>query len=159
MKRRQSMPTDWLISDERFGDALLPTIARLPPGSGVLVRHHSLSAGERARLLRQLRRIAAGRNLVLVDGAGRLAARVHNPKEIARARLAGAKLLLLSPVFATRSHPGWRPLPRMRLAALARLAGRPLIAIGGMNPARFRRVQDLGFDAWAGIDAWVRGLR
>jgi thiamine-phosphate pyrophosphorylase len=31
-----------------------------------------------------------------------------------------------------------------------------VIALGGMDEHRFRRVQKLGFAGWAGIDAWLR---
>jgi thiamine-phosphate pyrophosphorylase len=42
----------------------------------------------------------------------------------------------------------------MRAAALARLAGRKLVALGGMDERRFRRVERLGFVGWAGISAF-----
>jgi hypothetical protein len=44
----------------------------------------------------------------------------------------------------------------MRFAALARLARCPVIALGGMNPARFRRLRPLGAYGWAAIDALVQ---
>ena len=156
MKRRQtSVPRQWLITDERLGPDLLRLIGRLPRCSGVLVRHHHLSPGERQRLLRRIRRIGRGRGLEVVDEADRRTARVHDAREIRKARLSQAQILLLSPLFGTRSHPEWRPLPRMRGAALARLAGAPVIALGGMDERRFRTVQKLGFAGWAGIDAWL----
>ena len=153
--RHPAQPTAWLITDERLGPELLRLIAKLPRRTGVLVRHHDLPARERAALLRKIRKVAASRELVIVDEAGGSAARTHSPKEIARARLGGAALLLISPVYGTRSHPEWRPLPRMRAAALARLAGRRAIALGGMDARRFRTIAPLGFTGWAGIDAWL----
>lgn len=155
MKPRQSLPQQWLVTDERMAEDPASVAARLPRGSGILFRHHGLAPRERRRLLRRLRRIAAARNLTLVDEASGLAARVHDSGEVRRARLAGARLLLVSPLFATRSHPGNRPLPRMRAAALARLAAGPVLALGGMNARRFARVKPLGFAGWAGIDAWL----
>ena len=154
MMRRQC-PQQWLITDERMGDALLPAAARLPRGSGIILRHHSVSRAERARLKRELRRIAAARRLILLDEAAGEAARAHDPREVRQARLRGARLLLLSPLFETRSHPGQRPPKRMKAAALARLAGKPLVALGGMNARRFAHVERLGFDGWAAIDAWM----
>jgi thiamine-phosphate pyrophosphorylase len=65
-------------------------------------------------------------------------------------------LILLSPIFTTRSHPEWKAIPRMQAAALARLAKRRAIALGGMNRRRFRAIQKLGFAGWAGIDGWIR---
>jgi thiamine-phosphate pyrophosphorylase len=42
----------------------------------------------------------------------------------------------------------------MRAAALARLAGRRLIALGGMDARKFARIENLGFRGWAGISAF-----
>ncbi|MFC7536220.1 thiamine phosphate synthase [Sphingomonas sp. GCM10030256] len=153
-RRHPETPTAWLITDPRLDAELLAIIRRLPRGSGVLVRHHHLGPGERARLLRRIRRGAAGRQLVVVDETQGRTARVHSAREIARARLQGARWLLVSPVFPTRSHPDWRPLPRMKAAALVRLAGHAAVALGGMDVHRFRQVAPLGFAGWAGIDGW-----
>jgi thiamine-phosphate pyrophosphorylase len=59
-------------------------------------------------------------------------------------------------MFGTRSHPGWKPLRPMKVAAMIRLANTPVLALGGMNERRFRRIERLGFQGWAGIDAWIR---
>jgi thiamine-phosphate pyrophosphorylase len=63
-------------------------------------------------------------------------------------------LVLLSPIYSTLSHPDWRPIPRMRAAALARLGGGKLIALGGMNRKRYATMERLGFIGWAGISAF-----
>jgi thiamine-phosphate pyrophosphorylase len=148
MKHRQtSMPGQWLITDERLGPVPLRMIGQLPRGTGVLVRDPTLLAA--------IRRIAGQRGLVVVE-EGRRVVRVHDAREIRQARIAGAEMLLLSPIFATRSHPQWRPLARMRAAALVRLANTRVIALGGMDERRFRLVRGLGFDGWAGIDAWLK---
>lgn len=158
-RRHPEPPTAWLITDERLGSDLLRLVARLPRGTGVLVRQHDLPRSERAALLRKLRRAAARRGLVLVDEAEGTVARVHSAREIARARLRGAEFLFLSPLFATRSHADWKALPRMKAAALARLAAPGVLALGGMDPQRFRRVAPLGFAGWAGIDGWLCSKR
>jgi thiamine-phosphate pyrophosphorylase len=147
-------PTAWLISDPRLGE-LVPLLRRLPPGTGVLLRHHELAPAERRLLVRRARRLAAARGLVLVDEAEGAVARVHDTQELRRARLSGASLIFLSPLFATRSHPDWPPLPRMRAAALAQLGGRRLLALGGMDAGRFERMRALGFVGWGGIDGWL----
>ena len=149
MKRRQTLPRQWLITDERLENPLR-AVRRLPAGSGVLVRD--------PRLLRQIRRLAASRGITVVAESRRIV-RVHNAREIRDARLGGADLLLLSSLYPTRSHPHWRPLSRMRAAALVRLAKVPVIALGGMNERRFRSVQELGFAGWAGIDAWLKDTK
>ncbi len=69
-------------------------------------------------------------------------ASVHNAVELARARRAGAMLLFISPVNATKSHAGaqvlgaagWRRLarlaPRGHRAALGGIDGRSIRALG-----------------------------
>lgn len=155
MKRRQtSIPGQWLIADERLGDEVLAVARKLPRGSGVLVLYRDLPAAKRARLLATLRRIARRRRLIVADEIGGKAVRVHNAREVRKAGLTRVPLLFLSPMNRTRSHPAWVPIPRMRAAALLRLAKAPVIALGGMDARRFAEVRRLGFDGWAGIDAW-----
>lgn len=155
MKRRQRVPRQWLVADARLGDALWKAIARLPRGSGVLLLYRELPRRERARLVARLRRVARRQALVIADELAREAGRIHNLRELRRS--AGVPLLFVSPLFPTRSHPDWAPLPRMRAAALARLAKVQVIALGGMDEPRFERIRRLGFKGWAGIDAWTGG--
>ncbi len=152
--RQTALPRQWLIADERLGNELWPAVRKLRPGSGVILLFHGLPRRERAAMLRQLRRSAPARRLTLVDEAAGGAARVHDVRELRRALLARTPLVLLSPVFPTRSHPERRALPLMRAAAMTRLAGRRLIALGGMDARRFARVHRLGFSGWAAIDAF-----
>lgn len=160
MQRRQTdIPRQWLIVDARSGADPGATIRRIPDGSGILVLCRDLARGERERLLRRIRRLARERHLLVVDGGGRDAARVHDARELGLARLSGTRLLFMSPMFPTRSHPDWPPMPRMRAAALARLAHGPVLALGGMDSRRFARVKALGFYGWAGIDAWEKVRR
>ena len=156
MRRGQtSIPTRWLVADGRLGDRLWRAAERLPRGSGILLLFRDLPKGERTRLKARLRRLARRRGLVVADELTRDAARVHDAEELREAGLAKVPLLFLSPLYPTRSHPEWRPLPRMRAAALLRLAKVPVIALGGMDSKRFERVEPLGFAGWAGIDAWA----
>jgi thiamine-phosphate pyrophosphorylase len=154
MKRRQTVPRTWLVADERLGADLWTAIRKLPPGSGLLLLYREMPKGKRARLKAKLRRVAAARRLTIADELAGEAARVHDSREIRAAGLRRVPLLFLSPLFETRSHPDWRPLPRMRAAALARLAKAPVLALGGMTAQRFARVSQLGFQGWAGIDAF-----
>ena len=64
-----------------------------------------------------------------------------------------ASLVFVSPVFATRSHPGAPALGLDRAKRLAEAAGAPAIALGGMNARRFAELE--GLYGWAGIDAWL----
>ena len=173
MHRRQHLPRRWLMTDERLGDGLLAAIERLPKGSGVVFRHYSLAEAERRRLFEQVRRAAEERRLLLLlagssaqamawgaDGShgrgrgfGLRTAPAHDPREIRAAERAGATLLFLSPVFATRSHPAARALGPARFTMLARRARLPVIALGGMDESRFGALR--GAYGWAGIDAWA----
>jgi thiamine-phosphate pyrophosphorylase len=156
MKRRQTLPRQWLIADGRIGVGLWDAVRRLPQGSGVLVLYRDMPRGERARMLAKLWHAARLRGLIIADEAARDAVRVHSINELRSALLNRISMVLLSPVHVTVSHPDWRPIPRMRAAALARLAGKRLVALGGMNERRFRSVERLGFQGWAGIAAWIR---
>lgn len=156
MKRRQTLPRQWLVADGRLGEQLWPTVRALPRGSGVLFLYRDLRKGDRARLLARMRRITKGRGLAIADEAAGGARRVHNSKEVRQSGLRRVPILFLSPMFATRSHPAWKPIPTMRAAALVRMARSPVIALGGMDERRFRRIERLGFSGWAGIDAWAR---
>ena len=172
-RRHLAMPRIWLMTDERQGEALWRALRTLPPGAGVVVRHYSLSLKARQALSR---RIAAQGHFVAfsgseaaalrararaIYGAGTRAGRlprvhpVHDRREIVQAERNGATLLMLSPVFPTRTHPGARTLGPVRFGLLARRARTPVIALGGMTERRFKR---LGRQAagWAAIDAWIR---
>ena len=147
MNRRQTVPKQWLVADDGLVPDLWPALHKLARGSGVLLLR-DLGQTER----RKLSHLARLRGLVVVDGAA--AARVHNVRQLRDALLRRATLILVSPIHKTRSHPDWPPMPRMRAATLARLAGREAIALGGMNTRRYAKIARLGFIGWAGIDAF-----
>ena len=73
----------------------------------------------------------------------------HDGHEIAHANAAGADAAMLSPVFATRTHPNIPPLGPEKFHALAALAEMPVIALGGMT---IDRAKELGWTRWAAID-------
>lgn len=162
-------PESWLLTDERVADALWAMLRRVPPGSGVIFRHHATPPRRRRALFLRVRRIAQARRLLLLaadpplPGAagrhGRVAGATswpaHTRSEARAAQRDGARLLLLSPAYATRSHPGIRPTGPAALARLARDTRLPMIALGGMNRRRYRRLRLLGFTGWAAIDAWL----
>lgn len=166
MRRRYPLPQIWIISDARNDAALDAALARLPRGSGLIFRHYHLDPAERRSRFGQLARIARARgHLVFLAGTRAQARRwgadgaygpggdlvpVHSLREIGRAKAAA---LLLSPVFATRSHPGAPTLGPLRFRLLARQARAPVIALGGMDAHRARRLK---WSLWAGIDAFLR---
>jgi len=158
------------MTDERLGDGLLDAVARLPEEAGVVFRHYSLAEGERRALFDRTRRASRDRLLLLAGpaeraeawgadgshgrgaGKGLRTAPAHDLAEIGAAEEAGAALVFLSPVFATRSHPERAPLGPERFTTLARQTELPVIALGGMNAARAKGLA--GAYGWAGIDAW-----
>ena len=79
----------------------------------------------------------------------------HDRAEALRGARAGADLLFVSPVFATRSHAGAAPLGPTAARRVA--AGLPVrtVALGGMTPARGKALMRAGWWGWAAIDAWL----
>ncbi len=163
------------MTDERMGDALIPTLLRLPPGSGIVFRHYMLADSERRTLLGQVRRIARARRLVLVvarparvgradgvhgtaKGKGVRTWPAHDRRQAIAGARAGADLLFVSPVFPTRSHSGAKAIGAAGAAAIGRGLGVKLVALGGMTERRFRASQWLGFSGWAAIDALIYPL-
>jgi thiamine-phosphate pyrophosphorylase len=148
MRRRQTTPRQWLIVADD-GQDVVARATRLPRGGGLL-----LLQPVRATTMLRLRVLAGQRGLKIVVEQPRFAARIHDSRELRQALLARSELILLSPIHPTGSHHEWKPLPRMRAAALARLAGRKAVALGGMNARRYAKIAPLGFIGWAGISAF-----
>ncbi|MEO0032326.1 MAG: hypothetical protein RIS94_2084 [Pseudomonadota bacterium] len=168
MAKRYPVPNVILLSDARNDAVLERAIACLPRGSALVFRHYHLPLPERAHRLRELARACRARGVALVlagDGYGpaqglvrraplRLAT-AHGLREIGDAARARADAVLLSPVFPTRSHPGAKGLGAVRFLLLARQSPVPVIALGGMTPARARALPVHG---WAAIDGLTGGL-
>jgi thiamine-phosphate pyrophosphorylase len=156
------------MTDERQGTSLWAALERLPHGAGVVFRHYG--AANRRALYARVRRVARRRGLVLVvaggerlpgadgvhnrRGRGIRTASAHGVAELRQQEREGADLVFVSPVFPTRSHPNARALGPVRFGLVARHARVPVIALGGMDAGRFRRVKKLGAYGWAAIDAW-----
>ncbi|USU07597.1 thiamine phosphate synthase [Sphingomonadaceae bacterium OTU29MARTA1] len=156
----------WLMTDERIGDALFPTLRALPPGAGVVFRHYGLSRSERHRLFLRIRRLAQARRLRIsaakgMPGAGAHGGRraltfaAHDRREAVAGRRAGATWLFVSPVFSTRSHAGAGSLGVRSAAPVARGLGVRQIALGGMTADRWLSLRNYGFDGWAAIDGLI----
>lgn len=174
MHPRQPLPLVWLFSDARNDRGLAAALTALPPGSGFVFRHYHLAPTMRAASFRRLAALARERAHVVLladhperaaewgaDGvygdAGRIGsahgllklAAAHDGEEIDAAGRAGADGVFLSPVFPTRSHPGARPLGVHGFHVLAQRSSVPVIALGGMSPAR---AGELAWPRWGAID-------
>lgn len=175
---RSSLPRLWLLSDERNDAVLDEALARLPRRSGFIYRHYHLPPHQRRGRFAQLGRIARGRDHTIILADSALTARewgadgiygapralyprrdlltlatAHDLAEIGFANRLGADAVLLSPAFATRSHPGDPALGPVRFRLLAARARMPVIALGGMNE---RNAAHLGWSRWAAIDGLSR---
>jgi len=166
------------MTDERMGDRLWEAIDRLPiKQAGIVFRHYRTSPDTRAPLAERIADICRHRNLTLAIARDADLARmlhadlVHNPSEPLRhirfsrsvhslaeaeaAKTDGVALVFVSPVFPTRSHPDREALHPPLAVRVAKAAGAPAIALGGMNAIKFARLRREGFYGWAGIDAWL----
>ena len=166
MSRRQPLPRLWLMTDERQGEDLWAALERLPKGSGLVFRHHGLAPAERRTLFARVRRVAKRRRLLVLAGGGLRgdgvhggrggglrSASAHNLRELKTAERSGATLVFLSPAFPTRSHPDARALGPVRFGLIAAQAKVPVIALGGVDTRKARRLPHIY--GWAGIDAWL----
>ena len=70
----------------------------------------------------------------LSDANMAITASCHDADELRQAAAAGADFALLSPVFATPSHPGAPHLGVNRFCELAAAAPLPVVALGGITP-------------------------
>jgi thiamine-phosphate pyrophosphorylase len=174
MRRRQLLPLIWLMTDERIAN-LGAAIAALPPRSGIIFRHYTLTSGKRRALFMTVRRIARAQNHVLIlasrpakarqwgaDGAhdrsghaslGWRTAPVHTIRDRIQAQRIGADLVFVSPVRPTRSHPAARTLGRLGFARIAGDIRTRSVVLGGMNREQFERMRALKPYGWAAIDA------
>lgn len=171
---RSIMPDIWIVSDKRNDARLANALAQAPRGSGLIFRHYHLEGRARKARFRHLAGLARSRDhLVVLAGPAKLARRwgadgaygppsmvqggpdvlrlatAHNLREVGMAHRARADAVLLSPVFATRSHPGARMLGPVLFRLLAKHAKVPAIALGGMN---WHRARTLRWKKWAAID-------
>lgn len=170
MPHRNPVPRLWLMTDERMGDALWRALQRIPPGSGVVIRHHATPPAARRAIILRIRRIAHARRLTVVAAAGSAGLDgvhgtghttglrtwpAHDRREARLGQRARADALFVSPLYPTRTHPGAATLGPVAALRIARNLGIPLIALGGVSRQRWRRLRGLGFHGWAAIDAWL----
>jgi len=177
-----ALPALYFFTDPVRTPDPVTVAARLPRGAAVVYRH--FGAKDRLEVARRLRALPG---LILLIGADPgLAARVradgvHLPERLAgraaalkRARPAwlvtvaahgtialrradGADAAVLSAVFPSQSASAGAALGARRAGALARAAGLPVIALGGVNEENARSLK--GFAGLAAIDAILEAER
>lgn len=173
-KRQPALPSIWLVSDARNDHVLEQILRKLPRGSGLIFRHYHLAGDARRKRFAKVKRLAKHRGHTVALAASPATARqwganaaygsaqrlargpalcrlitAHSLREIGAAHRARAHAILLSPAFATRSHPGRSALGPARVRLLAARARVPVIALGGMDS---RRARQLGTVRWAAVD-------
>ena len=90
-----------------------------------------------------------------VLGEGWIGRSVHSEEEAEAAAAAGADYLITGTIFESASHPG-RPAAGLELITRCAVLGKPIIAIGGMNPERARQAREAGAWGVAAISAlWL----
>jgi len=172
----------WFVTDPERTPDPLAIARRLPKGAGVIFRHFGRRGAETvARALsdvalqRGLRlligadaelaiRVRADgvhlpeRDLSLASGLKAahpdwiVTAAAHSRAGARRALRLGADAVLVSAVFQSLSSSAGEPLGRRALARIARSAGGPVYALGGVNDATARRLLKTGVAGLAAVE-------
>jgi thiamine-phosphate pyrophosphorylase len=174
------LPALWFLTEEDRSEDPLVAARRLPPGTGVVLRHYH--APDRVGLALALAAIARERGLILLIAAdpalaatigahgvhfprwavrhragplarGIITASAHGAGELKTAQAIGANAVFAGPVFETRSHKGAQGLGPVRFSALVRKSAIPVIALGGIAPANAGRLLGSGAMALGAIGA------
>lgn len=82
-----------------------------------------------------------------------MTASAHSLTAVARAARFGADAVFLSPVFATKSHPGRAALGPLRLRAIAQCVPVAIYALGGIDAANAHRLEGARLAGIAAIGA------
>ncbi|HSZ73288.1 MAG TPA: thiamine phosphate synthase [Rhizomicrobium sp.] len=171
-----------LTDDERLHDPLA-SVAALPRGSAVIVRardrrkRHVLAASlhDIARKRKLFLLIADDPELAsemnadgihLPEGRVReathwrathpdwlITAAAHSAHVVLLAKASGADAVLLSPVFATQSHPHRAPFTPVKLRLIAREIAIPIYALGGIDARNVARLEGAALAGIAAIGA------
>ncbi len=170
-----------LLTDRKRMPDPVAAVKRLPPGSMVILRDYD--SADRFALALKLRRVCRKMGcLFLVAGDPRLARRAcadglhlpehmlsgaradrhgfglvtaacHSRRALRLAASAGVDLVLVSPVFATASHPDVAPLGTRGLSRLIQGAKVPVAALGGVNFQTAKSLRGQNINAIAAISA------
>lgn len=83
-----------------------------------------------------------------------ITAAAHDDRSVQRAALMGAHGVMLSPVFATASHPDSNPLGLLRFMVISGRSARPIVALGGITAGDVKRLALGPTIGVAAIGAW-----
>jgi thiamine-phosphate pyrophosphorylase len=86
---------------------------------------------------------------------GLLTCAAHSPKALRRAETIGADAVLVSPVFATASHPNASAIGLMRMLMWSRNAQIPIYALGGVTASTAGRLRSRAIVGIAGIGGLI----
>lgn len=154
-------------------------IDALPPGAAVILRDYE--APDRTALAQRLKALCTTRGVLFLVGADLALAQAigadgvhfpswanirpapgmivtaacHSARELEKAAAAGAQLALLSPVFATQSHPGEQTLGAARFKSIARASPLPVLALGGVDETNAGRLAGRNVAGLAAISAFL----
>ncbi len=148
------------LTDHRRAPHPLLAARALPRGAALILRDYDRR--NRAALAAQLKTVCSARGVLLIVGADvalaekigadgvhvpswqapprrdgapemLLTAACHSSRGLERAHRMGADLALLSPAYATASHPGAAALGPQKFQALAASSPLPVLALGGVD--------------------------
>lgn len=166
-------PEPWLVAE------------RLPAGAGVIYRAFGvIGALETAQRLKQIAEVRGltlliGLDAALAEACGAhgvhlperalavptamraehpdwiLTGAAHGPRGIVAAEALGLDAVFLSPVFPSRSPSAGQPLGLERFSAMARAAGIPVYALGGVNAETAPRLIGSGAAGIAAVEGFL----
>lgn len=154
----------FLGPDQLARPDLLARVADLDPTIGLVIRDYRgtgvssllklAKAQRRICLLSPANALGFGRHIPqwqrpIRQNKNPMSMSVHTAGEAMRARRKKAGVVFVSPIFATSSHPGARPLGAFQARRLARLARCTAYGLGGIE---INNVKTLG-PAFAGVAA------
>jgi thiamine-phosphate pyrophosphorylase len=176
---RKALPGLLVFTDPARTPDPVALARRMPRGAGLVYR--AFSAADAEAVARKLKAVARARGLFLLIGAdAKLAARVgadgvHLPERLAHraralrrrgwlvtaaahsaraARAPGVDAVVISAVFPSNSASAGAPMGPVRLAIMARAAGRPAYALGGVTNETARRLLPTGVVGIAAVEAF-----
>ncbi len=159
--REKDLPEEPLTE---MAHAMMEAIARRDGNKRIrlLVNAGAGGAAEAVRTVRAAGLHLPGRWHAEQVGRARIAGIVsvgcHSVGEVAVARVSGADIALLSPIFPTESHPEARPLGLESLIEARKAAGKmPVFALGGVNAQNAASCLEAGAVGVAGIRTFLSG--